>query len=148
MQTRSLGQIVPADAVARLVAFRNAVQLAFPGAVQDVVLFGSRARGDADPDSDYDVAVVLANKLLLDRNVRRRLADAAWEHVVDGYAIIPIALDADQPVEAALPGRSFPHALVQRASVSDDRTRAGDRRADLADGIGTSCRKPNRRHLL
>jgi predicted nucleotidyltransferase len=117
MQTRSLGQIVPADAVARLVAFRNAVQLAFPGAVQDVVLFGSRARGDADPDSDYDVAVVLANKLLLDRNVRRRLADAAWEHVVDGYAIIPIALDADQLVEGC-PARTELSARIGAEGIS------------------------------
>src|ERR1700722_8353718 len=39
-------------------------------------------------------------------------------------------------LKAALPGRSFPLALVQRASVSDDRPRAGDRSADLADGIG------------
>ena len=117
MQTRSLGQIMPADAVARLVAFRNAVQLAFPGAVQDVVLFGSRARGDADPDSDYDVAVVLANKLLLDRDVRRRLADAAWEHVVDGYAIIPIALDADQLVEGC-PARTELSARVGEEGIS------------------------------
>jgi predicted nucleotidyltransferase len=117
MQTRSLGQIVPADAVARLVAFRNAVQLAFPGAVRDVVLFGSRARGDADPDSDYDVAVVLANELLLDRNVRRRLADAAWEHVVDGYAIIPIALDADQLVEGC-PARTELSARIGAEGVS------------------------------
>lgn len=117
MQTRSLGQIVTADAVARLVAFRNAVQLAFPGAVQDVVLFGSRARGDADPDSDYDVAVVLANKLLLDRDVRRRLADAAWEHVVDGYAIIPIALDADQLVEGC-PARTELSARIGSEGIS------------------------------
>jgi predicted nucleotidyltransferase len=117
MQTRSLGQIMPADAVARLVAFRNAVQLAFPGAVQDVVLFGSRARGDADPDSDYDVAVVLANKLLLDRNVRRRLADAAWEHVVDGYAIIPIALDADQLFEGC-PARTELSARIGAEGIS------------------------------
>jgi Nucleotidyltransferase domain len=117
MQTRSLGQIVPADAVARLVAFRNAVQLAFPGAVRDVVLFGSRARGDADPDSDYDVAVVLANELLLDRNVCRRLADAAWEHVVDGYAIIPIALDADQLVEGC-PARTELSARIGAEGIS------------------------------
>ena len=29
------------------------------GAIERVVLFGSRARGDARPDSDYDIAVFL-----------------------------------------------------------------------------------------
>jgi len=95
MRSKVIGQLVEKQAAARLMAFRDSVVHAFPGAVRDVVLFGSRARGDATPDSDYDVAVVLAGDLPLDREVRRRLADAAWEHVIDGYAIIPIALKAD-----------------------------------------------------
>jgi len=36
--------------------------------LQRIVLFGSRARGDAGPDSDVDVAVVL-------RDIRDRVAD-------------------------------------------------------------------------
>ncbi|HTW70632.1 MAG TPA: nucleotidyltransferase domain-containing protein [Acetobacteraceae bacterium] len=95
MQPRTLEQLVESEAAARLVAFRDAVLHAFPGAVQDVLLFGSRARGDAQPDSDYDVAVVLEYPLALNRNVRCQLADAAWEHVIDGYAIIPLALSPD-----------------------------------------------------
>ena len=96
MQARTLGQLVDRNAAGRLIAFRDAALHAFPGAVQDVLLFGSRARGDAQPDSDYDVAVVLEYPLALDRNVRCQLADAAWEHVIDGYAIIPLALSPDE----------------------------------------------------
>jgi predicted nucleotidyltransferase len=96
MQPKALEQLVEADAAARLIAFRDAVLHAFPGAVQDVVLFGSRARGDAQSDSDYDVAIVLTYPLALDRNVRRQLADAAWEHVIDGYAISPLALSPNE----------------------------------------------------
>lgn len=42
-----------------LVTFRRAVEEAFGDKVERVVLFGSRARGDARPDSDWDVAVFL-----------------------------------------------------------------------------------------
>ena len=42
-----------------LTRFRAAVDALYGDRVERVVLFGSRARGDARPDSDYDVAVFL-----------------------------------------------------------------------------------------
>jgi predicted nucleotidyltransferase len=39
--------------------FRDAVAELYGPVLDRVVLFGSRARGDARPDSDYDVAVFL-----------------------------------------------------------------------------------------
>jgi uncharacterized protein len=39
--------------------FRAALDEAYGDRIERVVLFGSRARGDARPDSDYDVAVFL-----------------------------------------------------------------------------------------
>jgi predicted nucleotidyltransferase len=39
--------------------FRVALERAYGTRIERVVLFGSRARGDAQPDSDYDVAVFL-----------------------------------------------------------------------------------------
>ena len=42
-----------------LTHFRAAVGEIYGERVERVVLFGSRARGDAQPDSDYDVAVFL-----------------------------------------------------------------------------------------
>ena len=39
--------------------FRQALNAAYGDRVERVVLFGSRARGDSHPDSDYDVAVFL-----------------------------------------------------------------------------------------
>ena len=42
-----------------LIRFRAALAEALGERIERVVLFGSRARGDARPDSDYDVAVFL-----------------------------------------------------------------------------------------
>ena len=48
---------IAADPV--LLRFRAALDVLYGGKIERVVLFGSRARGDAGPDSDYDVAVFL-----------------------------------------------------------------------------------------
>jgi predicted nucleotidyltransferase len=42
-----------------LVRFREALDRMNGSRIECVVLFGSRARGDARPDSDYDVAIFL-----------------------------------------------------------------------------------------
>ena len=58
--------------------FRAAVTELYGDRLARVVLFGSRARGDAAPDSDYDVAVFLRD--MPDRFVEMdRLADVATD---------------------------------------------------------------------
>jgi uncharacterized protein len=44
-----------------LVKFRAALDEVYGARIERVVLYGSRARGDARPDSDYDVAVFLTD---------------------------------------------------------------------------------------
>ena len=42
-----------------LIRFRSAIDAIYGERVERLVLFGSRARGDAKLDSDYDIAVFL-----------------------------------------------------------------------------------------
>jgi uncharacterized protein len=66
----------PVDPI--LKRFHAAVTEIYGDRVARVVLFGSRARGDAGPDSDYDVAVFLRD--LPDRFAEmNRLADVATD---------------------------------------------------------------------
>ena len=54
-----------------LTGFREAMQLLYGPRIERVVLYGSRARGDAKPDSDYDIAVFLRDLSSRWQEVRR-----------------------------------------------------------------------------
>jgi predicted nucleotidyltransferase len=49
--------MIPSDPT--LMRFRAALAETYGDRLARAVLFGSRARGDAEPDSDYDIAVFL-----------------------------------------------------------------------------------------
>jgi predicted nucleotidyltransferase len=84
-----------------LTRFRAALDRVYGDRVERVVLFGSRARGDARPDSDYDVAVFL--KDLTDR----------WGEV---DRIVDIATDIMDETGV------FVHAMPYRAETYRDRS--------------------------
>lgn len=62
------------DQVARLRRIRDFLSEAYGDRLVRMYLFGSRARGDARPDSDYDVLVVLESISDMDQEYDR--ADA------------------------------------------------------------------------
>src|SRR5271157_354345 len=84
-----------------LVRFRAALADAYGERIERVVLFGSRARGDARPDSDYDVAVFL-------RDFRDR-----WSGV---DRIVPVVTDI------LYDDGAFIHAMPYRAGADRERT--------------------------
>jgi uncharacterized protein len=90
---RTADEILPREAASRLGDYKRAVEHALPG-VKKLILFGSRARGDAHEGSDYDLAVVVSD-LSDRRHVRRLLSDLAYDHILSGFFIRPIPLPAD-----------------------------------------------------
>jgi predicted nucleotidyltransferase len=67
----------PVIAVAR--AYRRLLDERFGDRVLDVRVFGSSARGDADEDSDVDVAVVISGLTEPERTLAVDLAFRAWK---------------------------------------------------------------------
>jgi uncharacterized protein len=84
-----------------LARFRAALGALYGSRLERVVLFGSRARGEARTDSDYDIAVFLQN--LGDR----------WEEI---DRIVPVVTDIIDDTGAVI------HAMPYRAGSYDDRT--------------------------
>jgi predicted nucleotidyltransferase len=67
--------------------FRAAIAGAYGDRVERIVLFGSRARGDERPDSDYDIAVFLHDLPDCAREMNR-LADIGTEILYDIGGVI------------------------------------------------------------
>jgi predicted nucleotidyltransferase len=81
--------------------FRATLDKLYGDRIERVVLFGSRARGDAREESDYDVAVFLRD--FVDR----------WQEVA---RIIPIVTDI------LYENATFIHAIPYRAGAYENRT--------------------------
>jgi uncharacterized protein len=96
--SRALDKLVSVRSAVRLRAFRREVELAFPGMIDRVVLFGSRARGEARRDSDYDVAVLFKGGERTS-TARALLSDLAYRHMLAGVHIRPLALLVDDVCE-------------------------------------------------
>ncbi len=95
-----------------LIRFRAALDALYGPRIERVVLFGSRACGEARPDSDYDVAIFL-----------RDMADR-WAEL---DRIVPVVTDIIDDTGAVI------HAMPYRAGAYNDRT--SFMREIRADGI-------------
>jgi len=81
----------------------------------DVILFGSRARGDAAPDSDYDILVLCEGEEppALKQAVQEALDEVALEHDAVAPALVHSRARWESPLARATPL----HAAVAREGV-------------------------------
>jgi len=68
---------------------RESLEEAFGERLKGIVLYGSEARGEATPDSDIDILVLLAGPIKLGRDLRTII-----------HALYPLQLEIDRIIEA------------------------------------------------
>jgi predicted nucleotidyltransferase len=68
--------------------------------LKQVLLFGSWARGDAHPESDIDLLVVL-DRIENRREERERMSDILWEHSLANTTVVTEVPVSEEELEAA-----------------------------------------------
>jgi uncharacterized protein len=90
MDTAALTRLTPAE-VAALGEFASAVGALLGSTLEELRLFGSRARGDGHEESDLDVAVVVSS---VDRPARRQVSDLAFDvGLRHGVVLAPLVIE-------------------------------------------------------
>lgn len=70
----------------------------------DIIVFGSRARGDQDEYSDLDISIIVPS---LNTELKERIYEIVWQVGFDNYMVIsPIVFTKDEIVNSPL--RSAP----------------------------------------
>lgn len=84
---------------------RRAVRTVEPGA--EIILYGSRARGEAEADSDWDLLVLVDGPVTTDRKraVRHRLYEVEWDSNEVLTAVILSRQNWNSPLYRAMPFR-------------------------------------------
>lgn len=122
-----------------LAKYRQTLRTVFPGQIEEIVIFGSKARVDADPDSDVDVLIVLREG---DRKTRWQVLDLGHElaGASDALPSIPLSGRSDVPRAAETPPARRWCARL-RGSRPGDRSRLRRAPQQLICISGTTVRR-------
>lgn len=114
LRERCRMQLTP-DEQAWLEAYRHALTERYPGVVNQMMIYGSKARGDAHPDSDLDVLLILKNAAAALKRPLRRLG----YNLAVAYDAVPsiLAYTQDEWDRRKQSGSPFRQA-VERDAVS------------------------------
>lgn len=82
MVITTTSEINPLPHAALLAAYQDALLTTFPEQIELIILFGSQARGEAQPESDVDVLVVVSWEEQRQAGQLLRYSDSRWREVI------------------------------------------------------------------
>jgi len=83
--------------------------------VCETIVFGSRARGDAEPDSDLDVMVIVDH---VDRHLRREISDCAWQAGYDAGIVVQSVVLTREEAETGPERSSLLMLAVEKEGIA------------------------------
>lgn len=92
---------------------RDAVREVAPGA--EVILYGSRARGDASPESDYDLLVLVDGPV--DQDLDNRIGDRLYVLELESGTVLSLIVYAKEVWETPLYKAMPLHRNVDREGI-------------------------------
>ena len=98
-----------------LARYRDNLSTRYPGVVARLVLYGSKARGDAREDSDMDVLLVVRNDA---RHLKRQLRHLGHDLAATSYAVPSIMAYTEREWDELARCSSPFRAAVERDGVS------------------------------
>ena len=123
-QERKTHPALPPEVTSALADFQRRLLALFPNEISQLILFGSYARGEAAPDSDVDVMVVVKwnEERLPGGYWRSSISDSRWQSIIEaatdtlleaGLEIAPIVIGQERYEE----GFSLVHRVRKEGQI-------------------------------
>ena len=94
-----------------LIEFRANINKLYGNEIERIILFGSRARGDAKQDADIDVLVIMKHA---GKELKNRISDLAFDCILKyGIDIEPVIFDHNEWARFTTTPTSFAYCVLQ-----------------------------------
>lgn len=98
-----------------LVTYRHILSQQFPGLILDIIIFGSKARGDDREDSDLDILVLIKDG---DWLVKRKICDPGYELSLETDLVPSIQVYTNEEWLQMKQDESVFQEIVEREGIS------------------------------
>ncbi len=95
--------------------YKEILQSRFPGVVKDIIVYGSKARGDVREDSDLDVLLIIKEG---DWRYKLQLADAGYDLAIGTDCVPSIIILTEEEKNERIQNESVFYEFVQEEGIS------------------------------